>query len=109
MTIRAAMIALDRALTGRPEQDATQTANNQSAFFDDPAHFLESGGYYLSDGGYSRVVFDPVSFVFRLSSVSRDEVKRRWSEDPIVKAAAGAATAAVVEALKALDPDFPIP
>lgn len=79
-SLRDVMIALDMALTGKPEKDAAHMARNQSAFFENPERFLESGGYYLSDGGYSRVFFDPDTEAFRLSGVSRDQVKARWLE-----------------------------
>lgn len=79
-TIRDLLISLDRALTGKDETTAAHAARNQDSFFTDPTRFLESGGYYLSDGGYSRVFYDPESESFQLSSVSRDEVKARWRE-----------------------------
>jgi hypothetical protein len=102
------MIALDGILTGKPETTAAQTARHQDKFFADPATLLGSGssdGYYLSDGGYSRLVFDPEHLLFRLSSVSRDEVKARWRDEPAAKAAAQAATDAARAALGALPED----
>jgi hypothetical protein len=79
-TLREVMISLDRVLTGKDEDAAAHMARHQDGFFTDPTRFLESDGYYLSDGGYSRVFYDPESERFRLSSVSRDAVKARWRE-----------------------------
>jgi hypothetical protein len=90
-SLREVMIALDVALTGKPEKDAAHMARNQNAFFDNPERFLESGGYYLSDGGYSRVFFDPDTETFRLSGISRDQVKARWHEADVKDIAARAA------------------
>lgn len=102
-SLREVMIALDTALTGKSEKDAAHMALNQSAFFDNPERFLESGGYYLSDGGYSRVFFDPDTETFRLSGVSRDQVKARWHEAD-VQVIAARATETLIAILHGQDP-----
>lgn len=77
--LRDLFIRMDCILTGKPEQDAVHMARNQSHFFDDPSSFLSSSGeYYLSDGGYSRLIFSEVSEEFRLTSNSRNAVKQVW-------------------------------
>jgi hypothetical protein len=83
-----AVIVLDMALTGRREADARQAARSQARLLADPIGFaISSDGYYLSDGGYSRLLADEEGNL-RLSGVSRDAVKGRW-RDPDVREIAG--------------------
>lgn len=77
--LRDLLVRMDCILTGRPEKDAMHMARNQAHFFDDPTTFLSSSReYYLSDGGYSRLIFDELAEGFRLTSNSRDPVKQVW-------------------------------
>lgn len=104
--LKETMVALDRILTGKDEGAARHMARSQEHFFAEPSRFLESGGYYLSDGGYSRVFFHPEALEFRLDSVSRDAVKARWSE-PEAQAAAARAGALLTRILTDLDGPTP--
>lgn len=69
---------LDAALTGRGEKEVFHTASNtmyrtaKEWVLNAPAEV-----YYLSDGGYSRIVVSE-SFKIRLSDNSREEVKQAW-------------------------------
>jgi hypothetical protein len=98
------MVALDMALTGRSEPDCVHMAHGQAAMFEEPERFLASDGYYLSDGGYSRVLFDEEAGTFRLSQVSRDAVKARWSLE--IEALAAHAGSVLLAALQG-DPPPP--
>jgi hypothetical protein len=70
---------LDHALTGKRWKDCFHTARNQHVDFDS----LTSGGdcaYYLSDGGYSRLVVSSQDYRLFLTSNSRKQVKDRWDK-----------------------------
>lgn len=75
--LRTAIIALDRLLTGKTDAEIEHTARNQPAFFADPLNFLFRE-YYLSDGGYSRIVLNDEAKL-RLTSNSLDRAKERWA------------------------------
>lgn len=102
--LRAAYIALDMALTGKPEGrcDHNWTLQyhewaNYKPSKDVAPNFAEKflrEVYYLSDGGYSRVGLDPDAQELFLTSNSRKEVKARWDLPevaPLRKAATDAA------------------
>jgi hypothetical protein len=92
--LRELLIQIDCIVTGRPAKDAEHTARNQVSYFEDTIKFLTSGEYYLSDGGYSRLMLDELAGDFRLSSNSRDQVKAVWHS--------GAAKELVAEASRIL-------
>ncbi|MGY3581537.1 hypothetical protein ACVIGB_000391 [Bradyrhizobium sp. USDA 4341] len=89
--LRELLIRIDCTLTGRPVSDAAHMAHNQASFFEDLTKFVTSREYYLSDGGYSRLLFDEIEEKFRLSSNSRDQIKAVWKsgavEDLVAEAA----------------------
>lgn len=88
---------LDSLLTGMDWQACARTARS-GKFKKSAKDFLFEGDglYYLSDGGYSRVWWDPSAGRLSIASESRQEVKDRW-DDPAVRVA----VAAVEEDLKA--------
>jgi hypothetical protein len=69
---------LDSLLTGRPETETLVTANRQQHLLDPEAFLTMSDAYYLSDGGYSRILADDETGRLRLSGVSRREVAEMW-------------------------------
>ena len=74
---------LDHLLTGRPMTEVAHTARHQPALFDPLELLLSSDGYYLSDGGYSRVLVQHERIPYgtlALSGVSRAAVKARWHD-----------------------------
>lgn len=73
-----AMARLDETLTGKSEQRTEHTASNQAETVEAWYFGLERA-WYLSDGGYSRVCCEENGRLF-LASVSRDEVKARWTD-----------------------------
>lgn len=75
--LRTAILALDRLLTGKTDAEVEHNARNQTGYFADPLDCL-SREYYLSDGGYSRIVINDEAKV-RLTSNSLDRVKERWT------------------------------
>ncbi len=80
--LREFVIRLDSLLTGKGD-DARRNAAQQHYFFTDVPTFVErlmTGSYYLSDGGYSRLVGDDERGIVGLASVSRDQVKARWDD-----------------------------
>jgi hypothetical protein len=70
--IKADLILLDSVLTGASIQNCIHTASNQSL-----EHVYDGQEYYLSDGGYSRLVFNYDSKFF-VTSNSLDMVKKNW-------------------------------
>ena len=74
--IRDLMIQLDMALTGKARHVAEHTASGQG--FDPVEHRI----YYLSDGGYSRVVVND-DCQLSLTSSSLDRVKQAWSQPDV--------------------------
>ena len=81
-TLQIKLALLDAALTGKPYMDVMHTAQIARITEDD---LLGVGGdmaniYYLSDGGYSRVVFsiDADNIRATPSNVSLDRVKQQW-------------------------------
>lgn len=81
--LRELLVQIDSILTGRPTKDAEHMARSQSSFFEDMTRFLTTREYYLSDGGYSRLLFDEIAEEFRLSSNSRDQVKVTWQSGEV--------------------------
>ncbi len=74
------LTALDAFLTGKTGRDVEHTARNSSIKTPDDLLFGHGDrAYYLSDGGYSRIMatMDDTGTIF-LTSNSRDEVKDRW-------------------------------
>lgn len=75
-----AMAVLDMSLTGKVWTTIVQTARNANI---DPERLLfgPEHAYYLSDGGYSRIMArcDDTGRIM-LSSNSRNEVKARWDD-----------------------------
>ena len=102
--LRAAYIALDMALTGKPEG---RCDHNWTLKFHEWSNYKPSKDvapdfaerflhdvYYLSDSGYSRVGLDPDTQELFLTSNSRKEVKACWDlleVAPLRKAATEAA------------------
>jgi len=68
---------LDCALTGKPYKDCLHTFNNSSC--KTPEEFFWNKIYYLSDGGYSRLVFSDYDGEVLLSNDSLPKVKEAWS------------------------------
>lgn len=73
--LRLALINLDAALTGNTDRRTHHTASDSNV-----NSFVEGHEYYLSDGGYSRVIMNDLSMKLRLTSNSRNEVKQTWSK-----------------------------
>jgi len=74
---KRAMWDLDVALTDR----AFEAASQYHHYPDTPDKWFAQGGeWYLSDGGYSRVVYSEETGRLFLTSNSRDQVKARWDE-----------------------------
>ena len=68
---------LDSALTGKDWATVCQTALNQQKSLT-PVGFMTEGEYYLSDCGYSRIVYSWSLGIIRLTSNSRSEVYESW-------------------------------
>jgi len=84
--LRELVIQLDCLLTGKPRRDAEQTARHQAHLFTDAVTFIldvQSNSYYLSDGGYSRLVCNEDQGIYGVSFVSTDAVKARWNEPEV--------------------------
>lgn len=75
--LKELVVRLDTLLVGKPEA-AEQAARQQAHRLSDPVSFAVGGEYYLSDGGYSRIVFHELSGRLSLTSNSRDAVKAQW-------------------------------
>jgi len=97
-----AVIALDAALTGSSHETAAlqlRCLGHQIVREFTPRQFRRGDAYYMSDGGYSRLICDPDDGSVFLSFVSLDRVKAKWDEcSELVKAVevfTKAATAAV--------------
>lgn len=79
------MAKLDSVLTGKNWQTVTQQAWHYRDKFKDPEYMFSfvygSDIYYLSDGGYSRVVVDDQSGKLFPTSNSLDRVKNNWKTD----------------------------
>jgi hypothetical protein len=84
--IKELLVQLDMALTGHSRRNCEHTAKNQS--------FERGASYYLSDGGYSRVVVGFESIF--VTGNSLDRVKQAWSRPDVQKIVA-AISAAVEE------------
>jgi len=92
--LRVAYIALDMALTGKPEGrcDHNWTLQyheweNYKPGKDVAPNCIErltGGVYYLSDGGYSRIGISPEDGHLFLSGVSRDLIKNLWNTTKIM-------------------------
>jgi len=99
MDIRELMIGLDMALTSKSRHEAEHTARTQGDF-----GLLGERIYYLSDGGYSRVVISdaewPRVHLF-VASESLGQVKKAWKRDDVQRlvAAIEATISASVENL----------
>lgn len=74
---------LDHLLTGRPLAQTRHMARQQQRLLDPLELLFDNDAYYLSDGGYSRVLVNADSQL-ALSGVSRSAVKERWN-DPAVQ------------------------
>lgn len=69
--LKEQLIFLDCALTGKTQADAIHMSKNQD--------ITRDRLYYLSDGGYSRIVFNDDTCKIFLASESTDKVKTAWS------------------------------
>lgn len=69
---------LDQALTGKDERWIKSQLHHRFGL--DAEGLILGDMYYLSDGGYSRVVWNPESERLFLASESRAEVKEKWSQ-----------------------------
>lgn len=78
------MVELDHLLTGRNQKETSLTAARQRAVLDPEALMTTPDGYYLSDGGYSRIRADDSTGELLLSGVSRDQVKGRWNDADVI-------------------------
>ena len=88
MNVTKLFIDIDSLLTGKPD-DAASTAQQQRHKLADPVDLFACDGYYLSDGGYSRLIAqegdeDPSDCKLYLSGVSRDAVKARWNDRDVI-------------------------
>ncbi len=86
-SLQSLLIQLDAVLTGKPPSVVQHMSENQKTLVSDPVYFATQGdSYYLSDGGYSCVVWvyheNNEHGHLALSNVSRDEVRKRWRSDP---------------------------
>jgi hypothetical protein len=70
---------LDHLLTGNPLAQSRQMARQQQRLLDPLELLTDNDAYYLSDGGYSRVLVNADSRL-ALSGVSRTAVKQRWND-----------------------------
>lgn len=77
--LKELLIALDQLLTGKAYKDCLQMARQ----FDDPEKFLSGSGYYLSDGGYSRVYISVMEDLVFLTSNSLDKPRANWETLPV--------------------------
>jgi hypothetical protein len=77
MSLSDALVALDRALTGKESAATSQLrrVNELADLWDVP-----SGVLYLSDGGYSRIwiPLDPDNLCVHLCQGARSEVAEAW-------------------------------
>lgn len=73
--------ALDQLLTGKSERECS----GLSSQLDSIEQYLNGAEYYLSDGGYSRIVLDILGGRVALTSNSLDKVKANWGT-PMVQA-----------------------
>lgn len=73
---QAAMIELDMVLTGKDRERCEHTAMTQAASVEE----WLGREYYLSDGGYSRVMLSESSMW--VTSNSLDRVKTAWNAGP---------------------------
>ncbi len=71
---------LDAALTGKYAQDVAHTWRDNAPLHEPVNWYLHHDAYYLSDGGYSRLLWNPHHSSLFLTSNSRPEVKRRWAD-----------------------------
>jgi hypothetical protein len=67
---------LDCALTGKTWREVGHSMRSQGI-----QRFIDGEEYYLSDGGYSRIVFGNSGSVF-LTSNSLDEARVAWKRSP---------------------------
>ncbi len=71
------MLELDCALTGHSPAEAWNPSRNQPST---PEAFIEKGDiWYLSDGGYLRLVFRFETGALFLASESTDKVRQAWN------------------------------
>jgi len=86
----SAIDALDRALTGKAHP-------NMRSDFSEPEDLIDTE-IYLSDGGYSRVVFSMDTGRLFLTSNSRDEVREAWDGAKVERDAVAALLQEVIDA-----------
>jgi hypothetical protein len=77
------MSCLDGVVTGKIARVTRHTASNQAKTIEE-WYFSSERAWYLSDGGYSRIGCTDDGHLF-LASVSRDEVKVRWTKTSLVQ------------------------
>lgn len=77
--LRRYLIALDQLLTGNSEKECSR----MSSQLEDLESYLWGAEYYLSDGGYSRIVLDIVGERVFLTSNSLDKVKTNWENSGV--------------------------
>ena len=113
MNLEDLIIKIDIALTGRSEHEAKSTASRQRHLIEDPALFSEiSDAYYLSDGGYSRILWNHYGETageygqFSLSSVSTEKAKDKWHNDPDVQNLKKEIQGLVESAIKGYNPSL---
>jgi len=98
------IIRLDMLLTGKTREQAEHTARTSSRDLADPLSFIMDGDseYYLSDGGYSRLVVTEEGKTW-VTSNSLQRVKDAWGtpEAQALASAIGRAVAASVESYEA--------
>ena len=75
---RDMVIFLDCEITLHNYKDAKHSWSSQT-WMHTPLDWVFNGEYYLSDGGYSRMVFSEISRELFLTSNSRKEVKCAWN------------------------------
>jgi hypothetical protein len=75
--LQDALIRLDMALTGVGIARAARTSRDNGKAATDPWEIM-SNGYYLSDGGYSRLCLSDMTGRISLASVSIKPTRDRW-------------------------------
>ena len=93
--LKSRLKELDRLLTGKSWQDVYHTSDTGSRHFGDyaedcsvPKWLMSGEEYYLSDGGYSRVIWfgdwcDMYRGHLALTSNSRKEVQQEWERHTV--------------------------
>jgi hypothetical protein len=72
------LMALDAALTGKDQRAVEHNLRGQIEFAEPNNWMMPADAYYLSDGGYSRLVYWPAARRLSLTSNSIPPARRAW-------------------------------